>query len=644
MSPLLTLYAGRITTTGTPTLTQDSPANAATGISTTPVIKFTGATSDTVQPISYEIQVDTQNNFKSGGSSSTPALVQKNWDATGVATLAFGTTPIVGNVIIVGIVVVTTNPGLPTDNANNTYSLLKSTHETTSGNYINIYMAPITQTLSGLTIQSTTAAATWYIAEYSGTDPTATILTNGAQSGSGSPTTSITTTVANSLIIVAGYDEGTVAQTAGTGLTVEENETDNVTHERAVFMDGIFATTGSQTLTWNNAVAPWAITAVCLQPFETTVPVIDAISTSAGFADVTHGGNTDPYPSGDQISYTVQSALSASTTYYWRVQQIATLGNPNYYQGWSATESFTTAAGVSISIAQVGANLVLTAGTQAVAVVAYTYANASISQVSANLVLTSGTQAISAVNSTNIAQVSSNLVLTGGTQSVNTGSVVNVTISQVSVNLVLTGGTQVVATVRNASISQTSANLVLTGGTQVVATVRNASISQTSANLVLTTGTQSVSSNIISSVSISQTAALLTLTSGTQVITTGSINNVSITQTHGSLTLTSGTQSIVAIAYTYASATVSQTHASLTLTSGTQAVATTVVVVRLSQLSGSLIFTGGSQTVVAINRLGRIEVYNGSSFALKPVNVWNGSTWARRKFQYYDGTKWVTTL
>jgi hypothetical protein len=620
MSPLLTLYAGRITTTGTPTLTQDSPANAATGISTTPVIKFTGATSDTVQPISYEIQVDTQNNFKSGGSSSTPALVQKNWDATGVATLAFGTTPIVGNVIIVGIVVVTTNPGLPTDNANNTYSLLKSTHETTSGNYINIYMAPITQTLSGLTIQSTTAAATWYIAEYSGTDPTATILTNGAQSGSGSPTTSITTTVANSLIIVAGYDEGTVAQTAGTGLTVEENETDNVTHERAVFMDGIFATTGSQTLTWNNAVAPWAITAVCLQPFETTVPVIDAISTSAGFADVTHGGNTDPYPSGDQISYTVQSALSASTTYYWRVQQIATLGNPNYYQGWSATESFTTAAGVSISIAQVGANLVLTAGTQAVAVVAYTYANASISQVSANLVLTSGTQAISAVNSTNIAQVSSNLVLTGGTQSVNTGSVVNVTISQVSVNLVLTGGTQVVATVRNASISQTSANLVLT------------------------TGTQSVSSNIISSVSISQTAALLTLTSGTQVITTGSINNVSITQTHGSLTLTSGTQSIVAIAYTYASATVSQTHASLTLTSGTQAVATTVVVVRLSQLSGSLIFTGGSQTVVAINRLGRIEVYNGSSFALKPVNVWNGSTWARRKFQYYDGTKWVTTL
>jgi hypothetical protein len=616
----LTLYAGRITTTGTPTITQDSPANAATGISTTPVIKFTGATSDTVQPISYEIQVDTQNNFKSGGSSSTPALVQKNWDATGVATLAFGTTPIVGNVIIVGIVVVTTNPGLPTDNANNTYSLLKSTHETTSGNYINIYMAPITQTLSGLTIQSTTAAATWYIAEYSGTDPTATILTNGAQSGSGSPTTSITTTVANSLIIVAGYDEGTVAQTAGTGLTVEENETDNVTHERAVFMDGIFATTGSQTLTWNNAVAPWAITAVCLQPFETTVPVIDAISTSAGFADVTHGGNTDPYPSGDQISYTVQSALSASTTYYWRVQQIATLGNPNYYQGWSATESFTTAAGVSISIAQVGANLVLTAGTQAVAVVAYTYANASISQVSANLVLTSGTQAISAVNSTNIAQVSSNLVLTGGTQSVNTGSVVNVTISQVSVNLVLTGGTQVVATVRNASISQTSANLVLT------------------------TGTQSVSSNIISSVSISQTAALLTLTSGTQVITTGSINNVSITQTHGSLTLTSGTQSIVAIAYTYASATVSQTHASLTLTSGTQAVATTVVVVRLSQLSGSLIFTGGSQTVVAINRLGRIEVYNGSSFALKPVNVWNGSTWARRKFQYYDGTKWVTTL
>jgi hypothetical protein len=69
-------------------------------------------------------------------------------------------------------------------------------------------------------------------------------------------------------------------------------------------------------------------------------PLIDALSASnAGFADITTPAHTDPFTSGEQIGYTVQSALTNNTTYYWRVRGKDPSGS-NTWGSWSSTQTF----------------------------------------------------------------------------------------------------------------------------------------------------------------------------------------------------------------------------------------------------------------------------------------------------------------
>lgn len=76
-----------------------------------------------------------------------------------------------------------------------------------------------------------------------------------------------------------------------------------------------------------------------------TFTVTDVVSgADAGFANQSSGGDTDPFNSGDTIGYTVQAALDADVTYYWRVRVKDPAGTDTY-SSWSATRSFTTAAG-----------------------------------------------------------------------------------------------------------------------------------------------------------------------------------------------------------------------------------------------------------------------------------------------------------
>lgn len=72
---------------------------------------------------------------------------------------------------------------------------------------------------------------------------------------------------------------------------------------------------------------------------------VPGYTTTTGFADITNPGDTVPYPSGDEIGYTVQSALTLNTLYYWRVRQLPFLNNVNYYAPWSSTYSFTASTG-----------------------------------------------------------------------------------------------------------------------------------------------------------------------------------------------------------------------------------------------------------------------------------------------------------
>lgn len=70
--------------------------------------------------------------------------------------------------------------------------------------------------------------------------------------------------------------------------------------------------------------------------------LLDKVSdTDAGFADVTTPAESDPFPSGDQISFTVQGGDAlADGVYYWRVRGIDKLGT-NVYGVWPTARSFT---------------------------------------------------------------------------------------------------------------------------------------------------------------------------------------------------------------------------------------------------------------------------------------------------------------
>lgn len=83
--------------------------------------------------------------------------------------------------------------------------------------------------------------------------------------------------------------------------------------------------------------------------FDVTVDVVSG--TDAGFSG--SPDNTDPFTSGQQVTYTVQSALSVGT-YYWRVRGIDPSGS-NGYGEWSTTRSFDITSGGYSIVASAGA-------------------------------------------------------------------------------------------------------------------------------------------------------------------------------------------------------------------------------------------------------------------------------------------------
>lgn len=77
----------------------------------------------------------------------------------------------------------------------------------------------------------------------------------------------------------------------------------------------------------------------------TSTPLIDKLSASdIGFIDNDNALDTDPFDSGDGISYAVTDTLLNSTTYYWRVRAKDPSGS-NTFGAWSSIYSFTTIAG-----------------------------------------------------------------------------------------------------------------------------------------------------------------------------------------------------------------------------------------------------------------------------------------------------------
>ena len=349
-------YVAAVFTVNAPGIALNSPANGDSVGSTTPAIDFTGLAAMLSQNIAYEVQIDTVNTFDSQGTAES--LVQSTTNAQTTANNVTASLPstVAGHMIIVAVYLEWGSGGTVSvsDGVNTYHQIVDESPDVSDFSLWYAY------NIAGgnVTVTATTSAGTndmgIIACEYAGLITTDPLDVWNAQAVFNSNSLNIDSgltgfpTQDHELVIGAGESEGgsnTYTVGAGFGNLLVEN---SGTLPRDLALQDQIITYGAQqrsTMTLGNKAFWIGIVAT----FKLSkLPLIVAHSaTDAGFADVPNSGDTSPFPSGDKIAYTVQSALTNGVTYYWRVRQMGVLGNPNYYGAWSATQSFTVSTGAT---------------------------------------------------------------------------------------------------------------------------------------------------------------------------------------------------------------------------------------------------------------------------------------------------------
>jgi hypothetical protein len=70
----------------------------------------------------------------------------------------------------------------------------------------------------------------------------------------------------------------------------------------------------------------------------------------------------------------------------------------------------------------------------------------------------------------------------------------------------------------------------------------------------------------------------------------------------------------------------------------------TGLTVGVSYTGAMVWYDGTTYSNVATNvfTLGRLKVWDGAAWVVKPAKVWDGAAWAIKPVKYYNGTSWVT--
>lgn len=342
----------------TPTLS--SPSNAGTVSSTTPTLNFTDTDPDS-DNLSYEVEIDTVNTFDSQGGSGSITRDTANEPTTNPYTNATGNfttartggsfTPQSKSAIFV-VVGLASNGSVGSatvqDSLGNTYSQLAQNSGANS-NLIGVYWHYYSSSPGSITITvqsvSTSTGGMFEVLNYLGVSSTQTGNTVTVDRTTAGPIQGSLTVGTNNIVVGGGTN-----WTGSTALTTLANSTTAGDYSDTSTSDyyGSFTstTTGTNTYGYSTSTAG-GFAAVEVQA--SSGPLIDALSSSAaGFADVTNPVDTDPFASGDTISYTVQAgnALTNNTVYYWRTRAIDPSGS-NTWGSWSSTYSFTVSLGTT---------------------------------------------------------------------------------------------------------------------------------------------------------------------------------------------------------------------------------------------------------------------------------------------------------
>lgn len=137
----------------------------------------------------------------------------------------------------------------------------------------------------------------------------------------------------NDTLTIDRVDAGPTGVTLASG-TVEYSAGDVIAFSKS--SSGVFKA-------WKNGVV--VLTTAADTTYTGAFYAYVGIRDTTGVLDNWGVQDLDPFFSGEAINYTVQSALSNSTTYYWRVRGIDPSGS-NTYGAWATTRSFTTTSGI----------------------------------------------------------------------------------------------------------------------------------------------------------------------------------------------------------------------------------------------------------------------------------------------------------
>lgn len=321
-----------------PYLNLSSPSNGSYTADTTPDLTFTGADPDN-DDIRYNVQISSSTSFGAAPTTGASEGALQTSDTT-VSTLSTTTKFIAFMGNHQGTMSACTLDGV---------SLTKMAGAATAFNesaeiwYLDNPGAKTNVTLSG-TYSGGSGQVLGYICLEGTKDGTYNqkLETNGASS---TVTGDITPTADNCIILACAYAEENLTQGSG-----ETNifDVQGASYEGCAASYVIQSTATTQTVDFTlGSGQRWALCAVAI---EGTSPMVNVVSgTDSGFSG--SPDNTDPFTSGQAVTYTVQSALSNGTRYYWRVRGLDPSGT-NTYGLWSETRSFVIG---SVSSAWLGA-------------------------------------------------------------------------------------------------------------------------------------------------------------------------------------------------------------------------------------------------------------------------------------------------
>jgi hypothetical protein len=317
---------------------------------------FTGTDAD-ADEVEYEVQVDTVDSFntQTPGSGSSITLVNTSQgsdysggSSTNLAVTAASLTA--GNFIVVGTRTYTGEKTVTsvTDTAGNTYYKASGRQATYTTTRTEIWYAynVLGNASNTVTVNMSAGVQYWGVvtAQYSGISkisPLDTTVSGDTATGTTVTSGNFTTTVANELIIAFAEYDSTVGQTwtAGGTYAIQKQDASTVVALEDKIVSSVQTnTTASMTLGTSRNLSIYVATFKSAE----TAPLLDILSSTDDHANWSGTGDPHPWPSGNQVTYTVPgaSALAAGIKYYWRVRAIDPLGG-NVYGGWSTTRSFT---------------------------------------------------------------------------------------------------------------------------------------------------------------------------------------------------------------------------------------------------------------------------------------------------------------